>query len=161
MSGIKSVAVPSGRVLSYNGYFEPFELMLNHFHVFVFPGGNTGAMQVSLDYILSTLVPRVPKAEFEYLERQTGCKANANRKSMMVLTRLCNPICNYCSDKSAMRRLHLCPKCEMTWYCSENCQRTDSAQHALWCCNPNGPRDTGPMEIRLVKVDAKGKSKVP
>ena len=82
--------------------------------------------------------------DFEQKKLQLQCS--------IVLNRLMNRICNACFNKSATEKLLVCSKCNMTFYCNQNCQQKDWNSHQKWCCKQDAAPDDGPMKSVVMKL---------
>jgi hypothetical protein len=115
------------------------------------------ATEDQLAYIVNTsdfqsLCMKLPRAEIKpFVELSPECDPDGAVINV-VLTRLLNPVCSkcVCRDKTKLRA---CSRCQMTFYCNEACQTSHWPVHSTWCCKPNGPADTGPMRMAIVKMN--------
>lgn len=110
--------------------------------------------EITRHFNIAALASRLPNSEAQYIQDVlgAGCSPIQQVRKHLVLNRLCNRICNApaCGDKSDVYALRYCGACEMTWYCSPACQLADWPVHQQWCCQLDGPRDTGFLAVALM-----------
>jgi hypothetical protein len=101
---------------------------------------------------LKRFVDRVGSEKFTRLQMQ------------LTLNRFSNKVCSKCVDHSFPKeRLQVCPRCNMTFYCSDRCRDADAQRHAGWCMQifSKDAIDEGPMKIVFLKLpEPKNESKV-
>lgn len=109
-------------------------------------------LQVIKDERFDTLCKRLPCSEVALIRKTVQTKkSDRDLQSAIIVDRLMNPICNRCHDKSNIFRLKLCGACEMTFYCSIECQQADwNASHRQWCCRRDANPDSGPMSTHII-----------
>lgn len=90
---------------------------------------------------------RLPVSEIAYFVRATG-ETVYHSMYWVAYLRLMNKICSTCHRDAVP--VFACPRCEMTWYCSPQCQAQDKERHDAWCCNPEAEQDMGIMKTRLI-----------
>ena len=110
--------------------------------------------------LLQLGIRNLPQSEVDYAKQFISSSSSEQKfsdqdiRSLLVNNRLGNKICNYCwkKDPATLRRLQLCNKCFLTWYCSEQCKSADQKKHLEWCCNPQASRDMGPLKTSFAHV---------
>ena len=109
--------------------------------------------------ILLKGMDNIPIADVELLSQHATNMDNlpedkyvSQLKAQLASLRLMNRICEKCGYKQDIKKLKICTKCGLTWYCSDNCQQQDHSRHILRCANVNGPLDTGYQQLAFLKI---------
>ena len=121
---------------------------------------------VAQDPLFMTMINKIPNSEVTHIKQQMMAKAGETAipaeipadvqiRAMLVINRIQNRICNQCWNKSNVAALLWCSDCQMTFYCSVECQKKDWEQHQEWCCQPDGPPDQGPNQTAMLSVKPK------
>ncbi len=78
-------------------------------------------------------------------------------KSQIMFLLVTNPICVSClkKDPATLKKLKLCNKCHIEWYCGDQCRQNHLPIHSKYCQNVDGdwPENSphAPGIIRLKK----------
>jgi len=74
--------------------------------------------------------------------------------TMICYLRLTQPVCSQCEKTDV--RLRKCTACQLTFYCSKDCQVIHWNTHRKWCRKKySNERDSGPAAITLCPIDKK------
>lgn len=55
-----------------------------------------------------------------------------------------NRVCTYCLKWNS-KKIGICTRCNLTWYCNKHCQKKDWKRHKQWCCKPTCKFTAHPM----------------
>lgn len=92
----------------------------------------------------------IPREEVEYLRQYIGPeRTDLQLYQMIAYNRLVNKICSHCGNMDALLE---CSDCHLTHYCDTACLDAHLPQHREWCCNVDGQRDKGYLEVVMVSV---------
>jgi hypothetical protein len=108
--------------------------------------------------MIARAAKKIPKAEVDYVIEHFRAMGETSQpvtedelRAALVFNRISIPVCNFCSKKGRKTYL-MCTDCECTWWCNAHCCAMDAETHKKWCCNPDGPRDMGPMATVFTKL---------
>lgn len=94
---------------------------------------------------------RIPQSEVDYVKKYSSLPEIEIRVSVF-LTRRNGNICNNCGERK--KEIIICPNCQCTPYCSEQCFALDLSKHRIWCCNIDSSRDMGHNTLMLVDLNS-------
>lgn len=94
----------------------------------------------------------LPLNDINYLLNLNISKNYELLRENLVINLLSNRICENCGNKDNIKKLLICVKCSLAWYCSISCQTEHYSTHILRCNNINGPLNEGYQKILVLPV---------
>lgn len=95
----------------------------------------------------------IPRAEVEYLRHVVGPERDdLQLYATIAFNRLANKICSQCGNKTDVSRLIECSECQLTHYCNRECMDQHATTHQRWCCQPDGKRDSGYLQVVILET---------